>query len=89
MNPNASMSDQETMFDALSTQKNITSNYNVSANECASPALRSELMSILQDEHEFQSEMFSEMSSRGRYAVKPADPSCIAQAKQKFSGKQF
>jgi len=45
------LSDQEMLTDALSSQKFITDNYNLFANECASPAVKSEFINILNEEH--------------------------------------
>ena len=78
--------DKEMITDALTSQKMITGNYNTFANECASPALKSDFMNILSDEHQIQHEIFSEMQKRGWYNVEQADQNKISQAKQKYSG---
>lgn len=83
---NASFSDQEMMTDALSSQKFITDTYNIFANECASPAVKSEFINILNEEHQIQHEVFSEMQKRGWYQVQQAQQGQINQAKQKYSG---
>lgn len=83
---NVSFSDQEMMTDALSSQKFITDTYNVFANECASPAVKSEFINILNEEHQIQHEVFSEMQKRGWYQVQQAQQEQINQAKQKYSG---
>lgn len=83
---NVSFSDQEMMTDALSSQKFITDTYNIFANECASPAVKSEFINILNEEHQIQHEVFSEMQKRGWYQVQQAQQEQINQAKQKYSG---
>ncbi len=76
--------DKDRLCDTLSSQKNITGLYNTSANECASKALKSELLNILSEEHQIQHEVFTEMQNRGWYMVQAAKQEEIIQAKQKF-----
>ena len=78
------MNDQEMMTDALATQKFVTSNYNSFANECATPNVRNEILSILSEEHKIQSNIFIEMQKRNWYQVAPAEQPKIDTAKQKF-----
>lgn len=78
------MGDIDLMNDSIASQKLISDNYNTFANECATPNLRDEFMNILKDEHQIQSELFSEMQKRGWYQVKPADQNLVMQAKQKY-----
>lgn len=77
--------DQQMLTDTLSAQKFLTGTYNDCANECASPKLRDELMSILAEEHQIEAEVFAEMSKRGWYPTQQAPQEQIQQAKQKFS----
>lgn len=77
--------DKEMMNDALLSQKNLTSDYNTFANECATPGVRNEFLSILSEEHQIQADVFEELSKRGWYQVPPADQTKIDQAKMKFS----
>ncbi|HCC34584.1 MAG TPA: spore coat protein [Ruminococcaceae bacterium] len=78
------MKDKEWMQDVLSSQKLITSNYNTFANECATPELRQDMLSLLHEEHDIQAEVFDEMNTRGWYPTTPAEQQKIEQAKQKF-----
>lgn len=80
--------DKDILTDQLSSQKFIADNYNVYASECASPALKSEMMNILSEEHQIQFEVFSEMQKHGWYMVEQADQQKITQCKQKFQGQQ-
>ncbi|MEM1485339.1 spore coat protein [Oscillospiraceae bacterium PP1C4] len=77
--------DREMMEDILSSQKFTTDSYNNFANECASPAVMSELMNILNEEHQIQHEVFSEMTKRGWYPTEPAQQQKVDQCKQKFA----
>lgn len=76
--------DKEMMGDALAAQKFITDGYNTFANECATPALKSEFMNLLAEEHQIQHEVFSEMLKRGWYQTTPADHAKVSQCKRKF-----
>lgn len=79
------MDDKSRMNDSLASQKMVTSLYNTTANECANPQLRSDLLNILKEEHDIQFEIFNEMSMRGWYQVTPAEAQKVTQAKQKCS----
>lgn len=83
---NANFSDREMMDDALSSQKFITNGYNTFANECATPALKTEFMNLLSEEHQIQHDVFAEMQKRGWYTTEAADMNKVSQAKQKFQG---
>lgn len=85
---NQNLTEQEMLTDALSSQKFMTENYNIFAGECASPAVKADFMNILNEEHQIQHEVFTEMQKRGWYPVEPADQNKINQAKQKFSAKK-
>ena len=78
--------DKEMLNDALISQKMLTDDYNTFANECATPGIRNEFLSILSEEHQIQADVFDEMSKRGWYQGPPAEQTKIDQAKQKFSG---
>lgn len=78
------LGDKEILTDSLSSQKYITSGYNTYANECATPDLRDEFLNILKDEHQIQAELFTEMTKRGWYQIKPADQNQVSQTKQKY-----
>ena len=77
--------DREMMNDALISQKTLTKTYNTFADECCTPGVRNEFLSILSEEYQIQADVFDEMSKRGWYQVPPAEQTKIDQAKQKFS----
>ena len=79
------LGDREALSDFLATQKLISSTYNTFAGECANTQLRDEFLDILKDEHCIQSELFSEMQSRGWYQVQQADANEVTKVRQKFS----
>ena len=76
--------DKDMLTDVLSSQKFVTDGYNTSANESATPAIRSDFVNILTEEHQIQNEVFTEMQNRGWYPVEAADQNKINQARQKY-----
>ena len=83
---NSRFCDKEMMEDVLTTQKHLTDTYNTFANECASPAIKNEMMAILEDEHKMQHDVFCDMQKKGWYQTEPAQAQKITQTKQKFQG---
>ncbi len=77
--------ERDKITDLLSTQKHLTSVYNTFCCEAATGTVRNCLLSILEDEHRIQTELFDEMNVRGWYPVEKADESKILSAKQKFA----
>lgn len=82
------MKDQEMMHDSLSAQKEMTSLYNIYANECSTPGIRDEMIRILNEEHAIEADIFREMQKRGWYPTTAAPEQKIQNAKQKFLGGQ-
>lgn len=76
--------DKEMLEDSLSSQKFITDGYNTFANECASAQLKTDFMNLLNEEHQIQHEIFTEMQKRGWYQMEAAEQTKINQAKQKY-----
>ena len=85
MNCSQSMNEKQMMTDLLCSQKLVTSVYNTYCNEASTPAMRSCLSSILQDEHRIQEEIFNEMSAKGYYKVEMAEETKLSTERQKFS----
>lgn len=80
----ANYSDKDMITDVLSTQKSITGSYNTFANECACPGLKSDMMNILNEEHQIQHDVFCEMQKRGWYQTEAAEVTKINEAKQQY-----
>lgn len=76
--------DKEILADALTAEKAITGVYNTFTNECACPNLRNTMLQLLNEEHNLQAEVFTEMHSRGFYPTPMAETQKIDQAKQKY-----
>ena len=83
-NGSIAMQDKEMLEDVLTSQKQITGLYNTYANECATTAIRDEMMNILHDEHDIQADIFMEMQKRGWYPTPMAEDQKIQSTKQKF-----
>jgi len=81
----AIMGDKEILKDSLQSQKHISDGYNLWAGECVNEKLRSEMLSILGDEHRIQADIFCDLNSRGWYKVEPADQTKINETKQQYS----
>ena len=78
------MQDKELMDDVLSSQKMMTANYSLYANECAGKTLRDDMLCLLREEHDIQADLFYQMQSKGWYPTPPAEQQKIDQTKQKF-----
>lgn len=78
------LDDQEILSDLLLSQKQITGTYNTSGNECADEKLKSDLLNILRDEHNMQTDVFTQMQQRGWYQTPPAQQQKIDAAKTKY-----
>lgn len=83
--PNGMFDDRAKITDLLSTQKHLTAVYNTFCCEAATATVRNCLLSVLEDEHHIQEELFDEMNARGWYPVEKAEESKIHAAKQKFA----
>ena len=78
------LDDREILDDVLSSQKQITANYNTFGNECTNEKLRTDFLNILRDEHNMQSGVFTQMQSRGWYQPCAAPAQKINETKTKF-----
>ena len=84
MNTNC-FNDQAKISDALSSQKFISASYNTCANEAAEPVVKNTMMSLLEEEHQIQHELFLQMQKRGWYQTEAAPQQKISETKSKFS----
>ena len=82
------MAEKEILSDFLLSQKLISANYNTFAGECTNQQLRTEFLNILKEEHDIQSNIFTDLQSNGWYKTEPAEQQKIMQAKQKFTSMQ-
>ena len=78
------ISEKEILQEACISQKHITDAYNTFAGECVNPALRGAMLGILEDEHNIQADIFTEMQANGWYQVDPAEQKKLDKVRQKF-----
>ena len=79
------MCEKDILQDMLTSQKQITANYNTYAGECEHVNLRDTFLGILAEEHGIQTELFDELHNRGWYPVKAAGAAEIDAVRQKFA----
>ena len=87
MDMNASckqMSDKEMMTDALTAEKFLCSAYNTYATEAGTPEVHQAMMSLLNDTHTMQTDVWKEMNSRGWYPTEKAEDQKLQQEKMKY-----
>lgn len=74
------LSAKEILADCLLLEKHLTETYNEAANESTGDDFRSDMMGILQEEHQLQSALFHHMNRKGFYKVQTADQNDISEA---------
>lgn len=84
MNQNC-FDDQAKIGDILSSQKFMTEGYNSGANEASEPTVKNTMLSILDEEHTLQHEVFLEMQKRGWYQTEPAEAQKIQETRTKYN----
>ncbi len=87
--PKVNLTDEVILKDALASQKELTSTYNLASNEVAgNNGLRSDMLSILMEEHELQSAMFNAVAQKGWYETEQAKQQQISKALQKYQSNK-
>lgn len=76
-----SLNDKLMLQDCLTSLKETSSLYNVSAQESANKQLKDEYLNIHRKVQENITKVFDTMNSKGWYQVKPADQQSIEMAK--------
>lgn len=79
------LEDKDIMKDSLNAEKYIVSGYHTFITECATPALRTDVISVYDGTLKIQDEIFKEMHSRGWYKVAPAEKKKVTTAKQSLT----
>ena len=77
--------EKQRLTDLLSSEKFLTGVYNTYCCEAADTEVRNSLADLLADEHRIQTELFSEMSTRGWYQIEQAEEQKIQSERMKFS----
>ena len=79
------MTEREMMSDSLLGQKMMTTAYNTYAGECSGTQLRNVFLSILNEEHEIQHNVFDLMHTKGIYPTPAAEDKKVEETKQQYS----
>ncbi|MBS3950776.1 MAG: spore coat protein [Peptococcaceae bacterium] len=77
-NKTRTLSTKEILADCLTMERHLTETYNKAANDSTGDNFRSDMMGILQEEHQLQSAVFHWMNRRGYHKVQQADQQEIA-----------
>lgn len=80
------LSDRDRVNDILSTEKYLTDSFNISAREASHLALHQDIMTILNETHQCQYELFQLMFRKGHYSLEAEQQTKLDQAYQQFSG---
>ncbi len=82
------MTDQERVTDLIFSEKKMGDNYSIWASECTNRKLRDTFLTLLDQSHKTQTDLFTTAQQKGWYQpVPPAQPEMIQQAYQQFSSQ--
>ena len=73
------------LFDALNSEKFLSSMYNCDVLEAATPEVKRCFCGILSDVHDLQHDLFNELNTRGYYPVEKAKEEKINETKQTYA----
>ena len=82
------MTDQERLTDFLCSEKKMSANYDTYSSECVNVGLRDEFLSLFNQSHQTQTELFKLAQTKGWYQVEQAPANKVSQAYTKFSNQQ-
>jgi len=80
------MNDRDRLNDVLALEKYLTDSFNVAAREASHKALHQDVMTILNETHQMQYEIFEMMFRKGHYKLEAEEQAKLDQAFQQFSG---
>ncbi|MBD2870874.1 spore coat protein [Paenibacillus sp. IB182493] len=80
------LNDRDRVNDILATEKYLTDSFNVSAREASHTALHQDIMTILNETHQCQYELFELMFRKGHYKLEAEQQNKLDQHYQQFSG---
>ncbi|WP_181349567.1 spore coat protein [Thalassobacillus sp. CUG 92003] len=80
------MNERDFINDQLTTEKYMTSAYNVALNEASNAQLYQDLVTIFKETQDCQRNLYNLMFKNGWYSLEQAQQSKIQQAYQQFSG---
>ncbi|WP_261302325.1 spore coat protein [Paenibacillus andongensis] len=79
------LNDRDRVNDILATEKYLTDSFNVSAREASHTSLHQDIMTILNETHQCQYELFEMMFRKGHYKLEAEEQTKLDQAFQQFS----
>lgn len=79
------MNDRDRLNDILATEKYLTDSFNVMVREASHDQLYKDLMTILNETHACQRNLFTEMFRKGWYTMEAEQQQKLDQAYQQFS----
>jgi spore coat protein CotF len=79
------MNDRDRLNDVLATEKYLTDSFNISAREASHSYLHQDIMTILNETHQCQYEMFELMFKQGHYKLEAEQQQKLDQAYQQFN----
>lgn len=79
------MNDRDRVNDILVLEKYLTDSFNVSAREASHQSLHQDIMTILNETHQCQYELFELMFRKGHYKLEAEDQSSLDKAYQQFN----
>lgn len=80
------MNDRDRLNDVLTMEKYLSDSFNTAAREASHEALHQDLMTILNETHRLQYELYQIMFQKGAYKLEAEDQSKLDQAYQQFNG---
>ncbi|TSB48250.1 spore coat protein [Alkalicoccobacillus porphyridii] len=83
---NTHMTDREFITDMLTTEKYITSAYDIAENEASHSQLYQDINMIYQESQDCQRHLYTLMFQKGLYAIESESPQKLQQSYQQFSG---
>ena len=82
------MTDQERITDLIFSEKKMSDNYSIWASECTNLKLRDTFLTLLNQSHKTQTELFTAAQQKGWYKQIPqAQADQVQQAYQQFSSQ--
>lgn len=79
------MNDRDRVNDILALEKYLTDSFNVSAREASHPYLHQDIMTVLNETHQCQYEMYELMFRKGHYKLEAEQQNKLDHTYQQFS----
>lgn len=79
------MNDRDRLNDLLATEKYLTDSFNVSAREASHQALHQDIMTVLNETHQCQYDLYQMMFRKGHYKLEAEEQQKLDQTFQQFS----